>query len=172
MSVELLPPLVLTGPPAVGKSVTGAALARRRQRAAFIDVDDVRQLVVAGGEAPWRGAEGAAQSLFGVRNACALAGGFRADGFDVVIVDVLTPATAVELRERLPGCLLVHLTVTLAEARRRAETRKIWLTDDEFDALHRKDLADPPPVDVTLDVTGMDLQAQRDRVEAAWAAGP
>ncbi|MEH0845970.1 hypothetical protein V6U81_26685 [Micromonospora sp. CPCC 205711] len=39
--------LVLTGGPAVDKSTTGRLLARRCARAALIDVDDIRQLVVA-----------------------------------------------------------------------------------------------------------------------------
>lgn len=41
-------PLLLSGGPAVGKSTCGRALATERNRAAFIDVDDIRQLVVAG----------------------------------------------------------------------------------------------------------------------------
>lgn len=51
-------PLVLTGGPAVGKTATGRWLAGQRPRAAYLDVDDLRQLVVAGAEAPWRGQEG------------------------------------------------------------------------------------------------------------------
>lgn len=43
-------PLVLTGGPAVGKTTTARPLAEALPRAAFIDVDDLRQLVVAGHE--------------------------------------------------------------------------------------------------------------------------
>lgn len=39
----VLLPLVLTGGPAVGKSTTAGALARARERAAVVDVDDVEQ---------------------------------------------------------------------------------------------------------------------------------
>jgi shikimate kinase len=63
-------PLVLTGGPAVGKSTTGRLLARRFTRAAFIDVDDIRQLVIAGSAAPWEGAEGLAQQELGVLRLC------------------------------------------------------------------------------------------------------
>jgi shikimate kinase len=40
-------PLILTGGPAVGKTTCGRALAVERDRAAYIDVDDIRQLIVA-----------------------------------------------------------------------------------------------------------------------------
>ena len=90
-------------------------------RAAFVDVDDLRQLVVAGHRA-W-GGEGDAQRALGASNGCALAGRSLREGFEVAMADVLTPATALVYRRELPDCLLVHLTVTLAEARRRAGTR-------------------------------------------------
>jgi hypothetical protein len=138
--------------------------------APYIDVDDVRQLVVAGAEAPWRGTEGAAQAMLGVLNACAVARNFRAAGFNVVVVDVLTATTAATVREHLQDCLLVRLAVDLAEAQRRAATRPVWLTDQEFVDLHRQDAAAPPPVDATLDVAGMDGETQQAAVEAVWAA--
>jgi dephospho-CoA kinase len=40
-------PLILTGGPAVGKTTFGRALAVERDRAAYIDMDDIRQLIVA-----------------------------------------------------------------------------------------------------------------------------
>ena len=40
-------PLILTSGPAVGKTICGRALALERDRAAYIDVDDMRQLIVA-----------------------------------------------------------------------------------------------------------------------------
>lgn len=166
---SLLRPLVLTGGPAVGKTVTGRWLAERRPRAAYLDVDDLRQLVVAGAEAPWRGEEGAAQHLLGAANASALARNFRAAGFDVVIADILTPVTAAAYRTELPECLLVRLVVDFAEAQRRAATRKVWLTPDEFAALHGQDTTDPPAVDVTLDVTSLRLSQQRLALEQLWA---
>jgi len=55
-------PLILTGAPAVGKSVTAQSLAARRERCAVIDVDDVRQLVVGGHAAPWDANEDATSS--------------------------------------------------------------------------------------------------------------
>lgn len=167
-------PLVLTGGPAVGKTVTGRTLAERRSRAAFIDVDDLRLLVVAGHE--WLGPAGAVQRRLGASNACALGRRFLAAGFDVTIADVLTPETAVVYREQLPSCLVVHLRVPLAEARRRATTRQVWLTEAQFTELHRIDAADPPPVDHSLDVAAYSLEEQLAAVGALWttnsALGP
>ena len=40
-------PLILTGGPAGGKTTRGRARAVERDRAAYIDVDDIRQLIVA-----------------------------------------------------------------------------------------------------------------------------
>ncbi len=164
-------PLVLTGGPAVGKTVTGRALAASRPRAAFIDVDDVRQLVVAGGEPPWRGEEGRAQQTLGVLNAGCLARRFVGAGFDVVVVDVLTPRTAELYRRELRGCVVVHLVVSPREAARRAATRPAWLTADEFDALHRADRAAPPAADHRLDVTQLSAEEQVAAVERVWAGG-
>jgi predicted kinase len=163
-----LRPLVLTGGPAVGKTSTGRALTSARLRAAFIDVDDVRQLVVAGGEPPWRGEQGRLQQELGVLNACCMARRFLRFGFDVVIADVVTPRTAPVYRRELPHCLLVHLVVPVKEALRRAATRPLWLTDEEFHGLHRNDAAAPPPVDRRLEVGEMSLQEQINAVELLW----
>ncbi len=171
MSRASLRPLVLTGGPGVGKSTTARLLAGTRDRAAVVDVDDVRQLVVAGHAAPWDGAEGAAQQRLGVRNACALATSFLATGFDVVVADVLTPETAKVYRDLLQGPLLVRIVVEPDEARRRAALRSWSLTDEEFHALHRADSEHPPEVDMTLVADHLDPDAQAAAVAAAWCAG-
>jgi hypothetical protein len=163
-------PLVLTGGPAVGKSTCGRALASARAAAAFVDVDDVRQLVVAGAATPWQGAAGRAQMSLAARNACALAGNFIAAGFDCVVADVLTPDTAEVYRRELASCLVVHLRVSLAEAQRRAATRRVYLTAEEFAWLHRQDSEQPPAADVVLDVDGWSVEDQIRRIELAWAA--
>lgn len=160
--------LVLTGPPAVGKSTTAHALARERDRCAVIDVDDVRQLVVSGGAAPWDGEEGQRQQRLGVQNACALARNVIDAGIDVVVADVLTPGTSALYRELLPGCLVVHLTVPLEEARRRAATRTVWLTDEEFVGLHEADAAADLAADHVIDVRGLDPDEQAAAVEEVW----
>lgn len=163
-------PLVITGGPAVGKTSTGRQLAESRSRGGFIDVDDVRHLVVSGHQPPWAGEEGRAQQRLGVENACSLAARLYAAGFEVVVVDVLVPRTAQLYRLRLPGCVIVHLTITTEEALKRAATRKVWLTDDEFRRLHRTDQQDPPPSDHRADVTGLSPQEQFAAVQVAWSS--
>lgn len=163
-------PLVLTGGPAVGKTTCGRALASGRPQAAFVDVDDLRQLVIAGAAASWEGQEGVAQLDLGARNACALGRNLIAAGFDTVIADVLTPATCETYRQELPGCLVVHLRISLAEARQRAASRRVYLTDAEFEWLHRQDAEDPPAVDVVLDVDGWTPGHQVWQIDSAWSA--
>jgi predicted kinase len=164
-------PLVLTGGPAVGKTTCGRALAEERPRAAYIDVDDVRQLIVAGAEAPWVGPEGRDQLALGARNASALAMNFLRAEFEVTIADMLSPTTSRIYREALPGCLVVHLRISLEDARRRAATRTVYLSNDEFEALHHADQDDPPEAEVVLQVEGMSLEEQLDALRAIWARG-
>ncbi|MGW0226737.1 hypothetical protein ACWDWO_00350 [Actinopolymorpha singaporensis] len=163
-------PLVLTGPPAVGKTSAGRRLAESRPRGAYVDVDDVRQLVVAGGAAPWDGDEGVRQQELGVRNACQLARRFTAEGFATVLTDVVTPRTLTIYRAELPRCLVVRLRVDVAEARRRAATRPVHLTAQEFAALHAEDAAAEPAVDAELDVTGLSLDDLVAELSRRWAA--
>jgi len=165
------PPLILTGGPAVGKSVTARALAGRRPRCAFIDVDDVRQFVVTGAAAPWEGKEGREQQRLGVTNACGLARNFLAMGIEVVVADVLTPETCDLYRRELPGCLIVHMRLGLPEAMRRAASRKVWLTDDEFRMLHEADAANPPDADHRIQVDALNVQNQTEKVARLWAEG-
>lgn len=84
-----VPPLLLTGPPAAGKSTTARDLGKMRERAAVIDVDDIRQVVISGHAAPWDGEEGRLQQRVGVENACDLAQRLHSVGIDVVIADVV-----------------------------------------------------------------------------------
>ena len=161
-------PLVLTGAAAAGKSTCARALADRVPRAACIDVDDIRQLVRSGAAAPWEGHEGRAQLRLGATNACALGRGFRAAGFDVVIADVVTPETAAVYRAELSDALLVRLAVSFEEAQRRAATRPVHLTDDEFAWVHRLDAESPPVADVVLQVDGWTVAQQVAALAELW----
>ena len=163
-------PLVLTGGPAAGKTTTGRRLAEGRPRAAFVDVDDVRQFVVAGAEPLWGGEEGVAQHRLAALNGCLLARSLVRHRFDVVVADVLTPQTARDYRSELPDCLLVHLVVPFAEAQRRAAMRHRWLTDEEFRELHRNDANWPPEVDHSLEVGELSFEEQLAVVEEVWTA--
>jgi predicted kinase len=162
-------PLLLTGPPAAGKSTTARVLADSLSVAAMIDVDDIRQLVVAGHAAPWDGEDGLFQQRLGVENACDLARRFAGAGIEVVIADVLTPRTAELYRARLPSVLIVQLRISLGEARRRAALRAVYLTDDEFELLHRQQPADKELYDAVVEVDGLDVAAQVAAVRDCWS---
>lgn len=168
MNRHLRPPLIVTGGPAAGKTTTGCILAESLPHAAFIDTDDIRQLIVRGAAAPWEGAAGEQQVDLAARNVAGLTRNFHDNGFDVVIADVLDSRTATTYRRLLPAVLMVHLVVSLDEAQRRAAKREVWLTDEEFAWLHRRDQTHPPAVDVRLDVEALDLPSQVAAVEDAW----
>lgn len=93
--------MVLTGPPAVGKTTAGRALAASRRQGAYVDVDDIRQLVVAEHAAPWDGPEGIHQQLFGERDESLLAREFGAPGLSM-IADVVIPRTLAVYRSCCP----------------------------------------------------------------------
>ncbi|HVX43740.1 MAG TPA: AAA family ATPase [Mycobacteriales bacterium] len=159
-------PLLLTGGPAAGKSTVAAALARTRAPSAFIDVDDIRQLVVGGHAAPWEGAPGARQQQLGVQNSCALARNFRAEGIDVVLTDVVTDRTAAMYRAQLPGLRIIWLDLDPDEARRRAGTRPMHLSWAEFATLHEEHRA-LTTFDERIDVTALSVPAVLERI--AWS---
>ena len=169
-SEDMRPPLLLTGGPAAGKSATALRLVESLRRAAVIDVDVLRQLVIAGHAAPWEGAEGHLQQRIGVENACDLARRYLRWSIDVVLSDVLDHETAALYRDRLPGILIVQLRLPLAEARRRATLRPTFLTEDEFDTLHALQDTDVT-ADHILDVGPMTLNDQSDAVTRLWRTG-
>jgi len=162
-------PLLLTGPPAAGKSTTARVLADSLPLAAMIDVDDIRQLVVAGHAAPWDGEAGRLQQRLGVENTCDLARRFVSSGIEVVITDVLTLRTAELYRALLPSVLIVQLRISVGEARRRATLRPVHLTDDEFEQLHREQPTDAELYDRVVDVDGLDVSAQVAAVRDCWS---
>jgi hypothetical protein len=87
----------------------------------------------------------------------------------VIIADVLTADTLQLYRQHLPRCLIVRLYVTPAEARCRAGTRHVYLTDAEFDDLHDQDRSYPPPADHHLDVTALTIEDQATALVAIWS---
>jgi len=130
--------LILTGPPAAGKSTIGPQIAQQLERCAVIDVDWLRRMVMQPHIAPWRGAAGLAQLRLGAQNACAVARNCVAAGFAVVILDVLTDETAQLYRTALAdlGCQIVLLLPALATALQRNRERGQFLTDAEVELLY------------------------------------
>ena len=143
-------------------------LAASQPLAAVVDVDDIRQLVIAGHAAPWEGAAGVVQQRIGVENACDLARRFASSGIEVVIADVLTLRTVDLYRARLDDVIIVQLRISLTEARRRAAQRPVHLSDDEFELLHRQQPDDAELYDHVIDVDGLDLVAQVGEVNRIW----
>lgn len=167
------PPMILTGPPAAGKTSCARGLAERRQRCAVLDVDDIRHLVVAGHAAPWDGGEGAAQHRLGAENACRLARSFDAYGLDVVITDVVTDSVWPVYAEWLPGAVVVQLRLSAAEACRRSDSRPRRLTEAEFVRLWEDDRNTQHPGARQLDVDGLTIIEQVQALESLWRrAGP
>jgi adenylylsulfate kinase-like enzyme len=161
-------PLLLSGGPAAGKTTCARALAGAQGRAAYIDGDDIRQLIVAGASTLWSGPDGRAQHTLAARNTANLARNLIGAGFVVTASDIVTSEVLPVYRSHLPECFIVHLAITLDEARTRATTRPVYITDEEFELLHRIS-ATPPPVDLILDVTGMTVDDQIKYIGNAWA---
>ncbi len=162
-------PLILSGGPAAGKTSGARALAEELGRAAFVDADDVRQLVVAGAATLWSGPEGMTQAVLAAHNVARLARDLVAAGFEVTVADFLVPETLAVYRSELAGCFVVQLSLSLEAARARATTRPVYLTEDEFELLHAM-VAVPPAVDLVLPVDGMSEAEQRTAVRTAWLA--
>jgi chloramphenicol 3-O-phosphotransferase len=82
--------LLLTGPPASGKNTIAELLAKRLERCAAIDVDELRAMIVQPNGLTWESRERSAQEDLVVKNACAVAQNFMEAGYDVVVSDVIT----------------------------------------------------------------------------------
>jgi hypothetical protein len=101
-----------------------------------------------------------------------LAGNFSTYGFEVVIADVVTPETLPLYRQWLPTALVIRLQVTMWEARRRAQGRIMYLTNDEFEHLHSEDAQRPPPVDWHIEVGSLSEEEQVAAVARLWQPKP
>jgi len=164
-------PLLLTGPPAVGKSSVARALAAERPRSALVEVDDLRRMVLAGAVAAWVSAEGERQTCLAARHACALMTSFSEAGFDVIATDVLLGDAGAVYASSHPRPLVVRLTVSQDEARRRAATRPVHLTDEEFHHLHLMERG-ADFADAGVDTTRLSLPQLATILAELWRAAP
>lgn len=82
--------LLLTGPPASGKNTIAELVAKRLDRCAAIDVDQLRDMIVQPNNSTWESREQALQEQLAVANACCITRNFIEEGFDVVISDLVT----------------------------------------------------------------------------------
>ena len=136
-------------------------------RCAYIDVDDLRQLIKNGGAPPWAGEQGRAQHLLAVRNAAVLVANFTRDGFTVTMSDVIDAELLATYRRSVPGVVVIRLLIDLPTARVRARTRPVYLTEDEFETLHSQQRK-PLEVDHEMVVSSMTPEEQVAAVQAAW----
>ena len=161
-------PLLITGPPAVGKSSAARALAGQQDASVLIEVDDLRQLVVAGAVRAWQPGEGARQTELAAAHACGLMSSSTAAGFDVVATDVLLWGAGPVYRGHVANPLIVHVSVSLEEALRRAATRLVHLTDDEFRHLHAVERG-ADVADAEVDATSLTLAQLTATLAELWA---
>lgn len=132
--------IILNGPTGTGKNTISALIAKQRTNCAVIDFDVLRNMFAHPHKTPWDGEEGHKQQLLGVEHACLLAKSFLQNGFDVIILDVLSNETAKIYKERLSefAPLLVLLLPTFAEIKNRNLTRPPRLTAAELEMVYQQ----------------------------------
>jgi chloramphenicol 3-O-phosphotransferase len=162
-----LRPLLITGPPAVGKSSVALLLADSAPPCAVVEVDDVRQLVKSGAAAPWEPGEGSRQTELAAHNTALLMTNFHDHGFNVIATDALLGDAFSAYADASVPPLVVHLHVSLAEARRRAGTRRVHLTDDEFQLLHESEQG-ASVADVSIDTTDLSPEECAGKILRLW----
>jgi len=99
--------LVISGLPGVGKSTTARLVASRLDRGAYIEADQLQQMIVAGGVWPDGSGviseEASAQLALRLHNACLLARSFLGAGFTAVVDDIVVADRLVRLLVDLEG---------------------------------------------------------------------
>jgi guanylate kinase len=132
--------LILSGPTASGKNTVGNLLAQQRERCAVVDFDLVRAMFVQPHAPPWLGEEGKVQQLLGVKQVCGLAEGFAENGWEVVILDVLSEETARIYRQFLSqyNPKIIQLLPAFTELTRRFCERGACLTEKEFAMVYKE----------------------------------
>ncbi len=161
-------PLLLTGPPGVGRRSVAAELCRRRSLCAVVEVDAVRRMVRAGGVPPWVVGAGEGQHRLAAVQGCLLASSFVAAGVEVVLTDVVRGPIGQVYRTSTAAPLIVALRAPLEVVRVRTAAHADELTRLEFEALHAEAMADVS-ADAVVDTTGLDLAGVVTSVDALWA---
>lgn len=161
------------GPAGAGKSTLAAAWCATRERAAHIQLDIVREMIVSGRADPQEpGTLQSEQYELSVRACCDLARSYAAAGFDVAVDDVLPPQAFEALwRPALDGLdwRVVVVTPRLDETLTRARSRGKRVAEAIIREQHEASLRWPDHIRV--DTTGLGITESLALVETALEAG-
>lgn len=152
--------VLFAGPAGGGKSTLAAAWCAKRERAVHLELDQVRDLIVAGRADPrLPGALQSEQYELSVAACCALARVFVAAGYDVAVDDVLPPpAFEAHWRPALEGLdpRVVIVIPSLDETLRRAGARDKFVPEEIIRRQHEASLLWPGPY--RIDTTGLGVE--------------
>ena len=165
--LPVLRPLLITGPPAVGKSSLASFLADAVAPCAVVEADDVWRLVKSGAVAPWQPGEGARQGEMAALHAALLMTSFHTHGFNVIATDILLGNSFSAYAGSSVPPLVVHLRVPVDEALRRAGSARGDLTAEEFRLLHEAERG-ATVADVSLETTRLSVEKCAARILALW----
>jgi predicted kinase len=144
---------VISGTQGAGKTTVASLLARRFQRGVHVSADTLQKMIVSGTEWPVASHTGintpdfedeaVRQLRLRLHNMCLLARSFYAEGFTVVLDDIVVGGRIDDLRKDLAGMgfMFVMLTPNIATVRDRERQRGTvlwreweWLTEEVLDA--------------------------------------
>ena len=163
------------GPAGSGKSTLAKAWSARRERAAHIQLDEIRSLIVVGLADPQKpGDLQAKQFLLSVGASCALAREFINAGYDVAIDDVLSPGRTFDSswRRYLRGIdwKVVIIHPTLQETLTRSSNRDKRVPDHLVRQHHGATLGWPDRYRV--DTTGLTVDGSLALIEEVLQLAP
>ena len=152
--------VLIGGPAGAGKSTLAAAWCATQDRAVHIELDDIRDLIVAGRADPQGAGEMVGEQYDLSVEACVrLAATFAAAGYDVAIDDVLEPSAFERVwapaLSGIPYTLLI-LMPELDEVLRRARSREKRVREDIIRAQYEASKAWSPQL--TMDTTGVSVE--------------
>jgi predicted kinase len=157
--------LVLTGPPAAGKTTIGRILASSRPGGVLVEADDVRHMLL--GSHPSPGDQERPRDRFGVIGACCLARTYAEHGYSVIVADRLTDDSAAVYRALLGDPLIVRLVVSYPEALRRFRARTAHQPLDQLRRLQAQE-ADLTGADSTIPTDELSPHGAADRIATLW----